>query len=410
MKTQNFSAGDSDKQALFESIFDTASDAIVCVDGFQNIAMFNRQAEQLFGYRAEEVIGQPLACLLPKHTRGRHELHVLSFAQEKTERRLMGSRAELSALRKDGSEFPVEISIAKVKLSEERTLFTAIVRDVTERKLAEQALQKAHEELEIRVEQRTADLKAANEELRTFAYIVSHDLRAPLVNLKGFSGELRFSLDELQSLLLSCELPEDIRKQVVSLLEADIPESLNYIELAATRMDQLINAILKLSRLGHQKLIIQTIDLNKAVDEALTALAHQIDLGGIEVHCETLPPLRADLTVVGSIIDNLLSNAIKYSDPARKNLIKIYATHHEKGTTIHVQDQGRGIAEDDKSKVFQIFRRAGTQDVPGEGMGLSYVQAMLRRHGGTIDFVSVLGQGSTFSFSIPDDLEEREPR
>ncbi|TNE44560.1 MAG: PAS domain-containing sensor histidine kinase [Deltaproteobacteria bacterium] len=396
----------ADNQKMFRNILDTASDAIVTIDGEQRIVMFNLQAEQVFGLKASDVLGEPLSMLLPERFRRAHLGYIEHFADEPESRRLMGKRSELAALHSDGTEFPVEISISKVEMTDGDKLFTAIVRDVTERKEAEKALQRAHDELEHRVEERTAQLASANNELRKFAYIVSHDLRGPLVNLKGFAGELRFAIDELSELLEKCAFAEEDKATAHDLLEQDIPESLGFIEAASSRMDQLINAILKLSRIGHQKLFFQPVDLNAVFEDSVRSFAHQADQANVSVTVEPLPVVKADPTSISQVADNLMSNAIKYLVPERPGQIRVFAEPHEAGVTVHVEDNGRGIEEVDHEKVFQIFRRAGVQDTPGEGMGLNYVQAIVGRHGGSISLVSQPGEGSRFSITLPHHPED----
>ena len=152
-------------QALFQNILDTASDAILSVDEEQHIVMFNLQAEQIFGYKSEEILGKPLSLLLPQRYALAHKGYVDAFGQESAHRRLMSTRSELAGVRKDGSEFPVDISISKVTVSENKRLYTAIVRDVTKRQKIEKALQQTHDELEARVMRRTEALNAANTQL-----------------------------------------------------------------------------------------------------------------------------------------------------------------------------------------------------------------------------------------------------
>ncbi|MBK04244.1 MAG: hypothetical protein CL920_08040 [Deltaproteobacteria bacterium] len=390
-------------QERFRTLFQTASDAIITINSQQEITLFNQQAEDIFGYTAQEAIGQPLEILLPENIHKQHRHHVEGFAVDGESRRLMGARRELSGRRKDGSLFPLEASIAKMPF-DDKFFFTAIVRDVTERKQAREVLQRAHDELERRVEDRTRELQEANEELKTFAYIVSHDLRSPLVNIKGFAGELRLSIEDVQQLLETGG--EDVFGQLSFLLKEDIPESLEFIDAATSRMDRLINAILKLSRVGHRKLYMETLALDKVVNDTLISMRHQIETQGVDIEVGEFGEVTADPTSLEQILGNLLTNAVQYLLPTRKGQIRIFEERDAEYTTIHVQDNGRGIAEEDHAKVFQIFRRLGTQDVPGEGMGLSYVQALVRRHGGRIWFTSTLHEGSTFSFSLPHQIQE----
>ncbi len=264
--------------------------------------------------------------------------------------------------------------------------------DITERKRAEEELQRY-----------AAKLEQANEEVRRFAYIVSHDMRAPLVNLKGFSAELRSAL-EMVGPVVDTALPHlDERQQraVAMALEEDVPEALDFIDSSVTRMDHFINALLKLSRLGRRELDPELIDMNALVQATLQTLAHQIEQRQVKVTVEHLPEVVADQTSMEQIMGNLLTNAVIYLDPDRPGEIEITAESSPDETTFQVCDNGRGIAEEDMDKVFAPFRRAGRQDVPGEGMGLPYVQTLVRRHGGRIWVESEPGKGSTFYFTIP---------
>ncbi len=325
------------------------------------------------------------------------------------------------------------------------------MRDITERKKVEEARQEASDKLEQHLKDRTADLKdrtadlkdrtadlkdrtadlkdrtadlkdrtadlkdrtadlkaekTANEDLKIFTFIVSHDLRAPLINLKGFSRELRTSLETIQSSVeellpfLDAKKGEEVR---VAICE-DVPEALEFIETSVTRMDNMINSLLKLSRLGRRNLTFESINTNDLVDNILKSIAHQIAEHHAKVSVESLPEVAADRISMQQIMENLLDNAIKYLAPDRAGEISIRGAQGDEFTTFYIQDNGRGIAENDTKKIFEIFRRAGTQDVPGEGMGLTYVQAMVKRHGGNIWCESEPGTGTTFTFTISKKL------
>jgi signal transduction histidine kinase len=281
-------------------------------------------------------------------------------------------------------------------------MFTGIVHDLTARVQAEEALRRARDELEVRVQERTAELAAANEEVRRFAYIVSHDLRAPLINLKGFASELRTACDMLQATLSTIlphlEAPQ--RADVSRALDQDIPEALGFIDTSVTRMDHLIRAILHLSRLGRRELFLEPLDMRALVQGTVQTLAHQIAQHQVQVTVEQLPTVIADRTAMEQIMGNLLANAVAYLAPGRPGEIVITAERRPEGTMFHVRDNGRGIAADDIPKVFELFRRVGPQDVPGEGLGLAYVQMLVRRHGGDIWCHSTLGVGTTFTFTM----------
>ena len=173
-------------------------------------------------------------------------------------------------------------------------------------------------------------------------------------------------------------------------------------------MDSFINAVLKLSRLGRRELSLKSVDMNALVEAARQSLAHQIEERHVALTVTDLPEIVADQTSMEQVIGNLFSNAVHYLDPDRQGVIEIGGKREDLSTTFWVRDNGRGISEDDAPKVFAPFRRAGKQDVPGEGMGLSYVKTMVRMHGGQIWFESKLGVGTTFFFTIANDLAKGE--
>ena len=239
----------------------------------------------------------------------------------------------------------------------------------------------------------------SNEELKRFTYIVSHDLRAPLVNLKGFAAELASSLDVIRPVFetLSPHMDEKQRSAVTMTLLEDMPEALAFIDASVTRMDHFISALLTLSRLGRRELDLERINMEALVQTTLETLAHQIEQRQVQVTVGSLPELVADRTSLEQIVGNILNNAILYLEPERPGEIEITGERNGDETIFRVRDNGRGIAPEDMDKVFAPFRRAGKQDVPGEGMGLAYVQTLVRRHGGRIWCESEPGIGTTFS-------------
>jgi len=292
--------------------------------------------------------------------------------------------------RLNGEVFPATVLLTRVEL-EGKAGLQATVRDVTELKRAAELLQRY-----------AADLERNNEEVKNFAYIVSHDLRVPLVNLKGYTSELRSALEVIGS-NFDAALPhliDEKRSAVAMALHEDVPEALEFITNSVSRMDSFINAVLILARLGRQDLKPEPIDMNLLVKTTLETMSHQIQERGIEVIVGSLPQVVADHTAMEQIMGNILSNAVKYLDSSRPGRIEVTAQANGAETTFRIRDNGRGIAEEDMGKVFAPFRRAGKQDTPGEGMGLAYVQTLLRRHGGRIWCESELGKGTTFTFTI----------
>jgi PAS domain S-box-containing protein len=265
--------------------------------------------------------------------------------------------------------------------------------DITARKQAEERLRRY-----------SAELAESSEEVKRFTYIVSHDLRAPLVNLKGFNQELRSSLEALEPALRAgmAALSPEQRQSLVAILEIDIPEAQRFIDASVTRMDRYINALLKLARLGRQEFYLERLDMRAIVEQALSTLAHPIEEKGVQVVLGPLPPVVADHLAMDQVIGNLLHNAVQYLDPDRPGRIEIRGEAFPENTRYTIQDNGRGIAPEFADRVFAPFRRASSPDIPGEGMGLAYVQTLVRRLGGRIGFESTPGQGAVFSFTIPN--------
>ncbi len=282
-------------------------------------------------------------------------------------------------------------------------LYSITIGHLVTRKRTEETIRKLNEELEQRVIERTAELQAANEEIKNFAYIVSHDLRAPLVNLKGFAAELGAALKVLDD---GCSevfplIDSAKRVAVTRAFQEDIPEALHFIDTSVTQMDSFTKAILKLSRMGRLDLELVEVDVSSIVEKTLETLRYQITQQGVQVTVGSLPPVVADFVSMEQIFGNILSNAVAYLVPDHPGEIEISGERTAHETLFRIRDNGCGIAKEDMDKIFAPFRRAGRQDVPGEGMGLAYVQTLMRRHGGRIWFESELGVGTTFTFTIP---------
>ena len=266
------------------------------------------------------------------------------------------------------------------------------------------ALRNLNDTLEQQVAERTQDLTRANEEIQRFAYIVSHDLRSPLVNVMGFTAELEAATGELTRLVdrAEAEAPAIVTADARLAAREDLPEAIGFIRTSTQRMDRLINAILKLSREGRRVLAPEPLDLAEIVDTAVAAMRQTIDARGAVVNvAHPMPSAVSDRTAVEQILSNLLENATKYLQPGRAGRIDVSARAERGRVIVAVRDNGRGIAPADHQRIFDLFRRSGTQDQPGEGIGLATVRALAYRLGGTIDVESTLGEGSTFRLSLP---------
>jgi signal transduction histidine kinase len=278
------------------------------------------------------------------------------------------------------------------------------LRDVAD---ARDALDRANAGLEEKVRARTAALSRANEEVQRFAYIVSHDLRSPLVNVMGYTSELEQAGKALVSQIevVEAEAPQLVSDDARLAVREDIPEAVGFIRASTEKMDRLINAILKLSREGRRNLVSETLDMDAMVGRIADSVSHQLSEAGAEIVVEPLPSFENDRLSIEQIMGNLIDNAVKYLDASRPGRI-VVSGHEVTGGWVEyeVRDNGRGIADRDRERVFELFRRAGRQDRPGEGLGLAFVRNSVRRLNGTIDLESELGKGSTFRLKFPKRL------
>jgi signal transduction histidine kinase len=262
---------------------------------------------------------------------------------------------------------------------------------------------KANAGLEERVAERTVALAAANAEVQRFAYIISHDLRAPLVNVMGFTTELETAVEPLNTLLNNAETlaPGLVTPEARAAVAEDIPEAIGFIRSSTQRMDRLINAILRLSREGRRALQPEPVALETLIGGIVASVQHQLDEAGATLRVEPgLPELHTDRLAVEQIFGNLIDNAVKYLDPSRPGRITVRSRIARGRAIIEVEDNGRGIDPRDHARIFELFRRSGRQDRPGEGIGLAHVRALARRLGGDVECRSAPGLGSTFRVTL----------
>lgn len=258
--------------------------------------------------------------------------------------------------------------------------------DITPRKEAEQKLQRVNEEL-----------RRKNEEIEAFVYIVSHDLRAPLVNLQGFARELEMSCERLQTLMAGVPEAKDI-------LQEDIPGSLHYITASANKFDRLIKSLLQLSRVGRLEYHPKTVDMNLLAQLTLDILKKNVAASQATIDLKPMPPAWGDFTALGQIWSNLVNNALKYLDPDRPGLIELGGEQGGERNRYWVKDNGVGIPESGRERVYQVFSRLHPHMAEGEGMGLAIVKRVVERHLGELWYESHEGQGTTFYFTLPSEV------
>ncbi len=292
-------------------------------------------------------------------------------------------------------------------------IFRRSTREILNR---ERALKELNESLETRVAERTSELEAANQEVQRFAYVVTHDLRSPLVNIMGFTSELEVLRDHLFRRLEPPSGPSEFTEDRpapdevdVATLHKDFDEAIHFIKTSIAKMDGLIKAILTLSRSGRRELTIQRVELDDVLKVIAADVEHRVREAEAELVVGKLPAIRSDRMAVEQILSNLVDNALKYLRDGVPGRIQVVAEDTPRDYRISVIDNGRGIAPADRERVFDLFRRAGVQDKPGEGIGLAHSRGLARRIGGSIQLEEAPGGGSVFTLVLSKLWMARQP-
>ena len=344
-----------------------------------------------------------------------NELRRVVEAANTDESRLLAERAERSQ-RNNRLLLLVSVAGALVIVLIGVLSIYLVQRNYRAAAAARAELEATNVNLERIVEYRTADLKEANDEIQRFAYIVSHDLRSPLVNIMGFTtelealrkdlfervNELRRQLDALNAQAANVGEPPVVEGQKpTEALGHEFDEAVGFIKTSIGKMDRLINAVLRLSREGRREFRPEIIDMGALIESVSRSVAHRLGELGAALTIGPLPDLESDRLALEQIFANLVDNALKYLRDGEPGRIEISGRSNDVQVIYDVTDNGRGIDERDHQRVFELFRRAGAQDRPGEGIGLAHVRALVRRLGGHMGLKSELGKGSTFTVTLP---------
>jgi len=343
---------------------------MVVVNQTGDIVLLNRQAEKQFGYSRDELLGQQVTNIIPEGFAERLIADDLRSAEDALEQQI-GTGIELTARRKDGTNFPIELMLSPLT-SGDTILVTAAIRDITVRKKAEADLL-----------QTVAELNRSNEELGQFAYLASHDLQEPLRMVASYTQ------------LLS--------RRYKGRLDTDADEFIAFAVDGASRMQRLIEDLLSYSRVGTAGQPLVATSSEAALEQALANLDVAVEEHGAEVTHDPLPEVLADEVQLIQLFQNLVGNAMKYQDSGVPKIHVSAARDGERMWDFSVKDNGLGIGPEYLEKVFGMFERLHRRDeYAGTGIGLAICRKIVERHGGEISVESQLGEGSTFHFGLAE--------
>jgi signal transduction histidine kinase len=380
------------QRALLHAVLEGMSEAVLAADIQGKYLLITATARRVFGL-ATETIGdlavQPSRLCLPDQ--------VTPFPPQEfpLARALRGESVagvEIYLPASEVSDESWQLASAQPLRTAKGDIYGAVVvcHDITQRKISNR------------------QLKHKNEENEMFVYSVSHDLRAPLVNLEGFSKELGMQCHDLRKVLQSQEVPPSVREECLQLIDGGMAEAVRYIQTAVMRLSNIIDSLLRLSRAGRVDYTMQWVEIRPLVERLVASFQRTVITRGATVTLGDLPPAWGDPTALETVFANLIGNAINYLYPQRTGRIEIgtsLSLPEGQGSveqpTYSVRDNGMGIPADKIPKIFQAFQRLHPQAAPGEGMGLTIVRRIVERHRGNIRLESVVGEGTTFFLGFP---------
>lgn len=354
--------------AQLSAVIDSVPTAIVMLGPAGKIELVNVQAERLFGYTRAELVGESVETLIPHRFRDKHPTLRANFAAD-PQARPMGAGRDLFGLRKDGTEFPIEIGLNPVKTDEGLFVLSAVV-DISERTRQAAALQQSNEALE-----------RSNIDLQRFAYVASHDLQAPMRSIASFVDLLQSNYDEK----LDDQGRDWLRRTGRSVKDLRV----------------LIQDLLEYSRVDAKDRPFQRVSIREVLARATSLLDASIRESHAEVTAGDLPEVSGDPSQLVQLMLNLIGNGIKYRG---NEAPRVYVSAEKRGDEwlFAVRDNGIGIAAKHHERIFEIFKRLhDASEYPGSGIGLAVCRRIVNHHGGKIWVASASGKGSVFYFTVP---------
>ena len=369
---------------LLAAIVDSSDDAIIGKDLNGIITNWNAGARRIFGYNKSEIIGKSILTLIPPELRAEESVIIGRIRQgERVE------HFETRRVRKDGSHVEISLTVSPIRDAEGRVIGASkIARDITDRKrverdlvLAQAQLQSHATELEKRVDDRTRALQKTIAELEAFSYSLTHDLRAPLRAIESY---LEIFVEDFGG---------KVGEEGVASLQKAVA--------AARRMDRMVLDLLAFTRLSHEEMLVNIIDIEKVVG-SIVRDRPEFHFTRADIRVESpLLPVAGNLPSLVQCLTNLLDNAVKFVAPGMKPKIRIYTEPRDGMVRLWVEDNGIGISAEDQAQIFRIFHRGGSGDYPGTGIGLAIVRKAVERMGGSAGIESQPGRGSCFWVQLP---------
>ncbi len=359
-----------ESEARMRAIVNHTAEGLMTIDEYGTVETFNKACQVIFGFDPQEVIGQNVKMLMPDPYYSEHDQYLKNY-HKTSERKIIGVDREVHGKHKDGHTFPVDLSVSEMRVRGKK-LYSGIVRDITERKSAED------------------EIMRSNEELERFAYITSHDLQEPLRMVVNFTG------------LLEAEYKDKS-------LDDQALEYMNFITDSACRMQGMVSDLLEYSRIEHNEGNLTDVDCKTHVELALNNLKEAIDETDSEIIVGDLPVIKTNPVLFTSLLQNLIGNAIKYRSPERIPRIEIIAEDKNSEWLFSVKDNGIGIKNEYLEQIFILLKRLHSKnEYQGTGIGLTICKKIVENYGGTIWAESEYGIGTIFYFTLPKEETERK--
>jgi len=365
---------------------------IVAIDKNQNVTLINKKGCEMLGYEQCQIIGKNwFDNFIPKN---------INIKVKKVHNLLMDGKIkpiekhQNLILAKDKTKKLISWTNTVIKDEKGNILGTlSSGEDVTDTK-----------KLEAERENLIIKLAKSKKETEEFIYTVGHDLKSPLVNIQGFSNELNESIKELLKFISESEMDNDFKKSLSEKIEKEIGECMDYINISSNKMISLINGLLKLSKIGFINFNFKMIDMNNCIKEAVDLFKFKISEKKLNISIDNLPECYGDEIYINQVFSNLVDNSIKYLSPKRAGKIKISGHKGKNFSVYYVEDNGIGIPDNYKDKIFNIFFRTNQISTTSDGLGLTIVKKIIEIHSGKIKVESVENEGTKFILHIPNKI------